>query len=384
MNQLLDFCTIFDVAVLKKTAKRQYSAGFLFCCPADGTALLLKRSGIMKNPNVWNIPGGRSEESDRTPLDTALREATEELGTLPNEQNFAKKYVMVRKTKTDPEYEYHVYICLLDLAEKENWTKQINLDEENNKLKWFSINELPTDTHFDLSWIPEVVKTSMNSRQIIYKFATTILPRYEYKYLIPKAQTTDIKNFLKHDIEPDEHGQFYSIKNIYWDNDKLKFFHDHVSQENRFKLRSRFYNKEDNKVSLEIKKKEDGKIIKERLLLAKDGINPALLEDIPFFKVVQENCAKPVMLIDYDREAFNLKNNNGRVTFDTNVKFQKTNSCSKYQDADELLLPEPVCILEFKFDGENMPDEMQNASDHFGLRRVPMSKYFKAMSYSLV
>ena len=44
--------------------------------------LLLKRSS-KHNDNTWGLPGGNREEGDADLQATALREATEELGTLP-------------------------------------------------------------------------------------------------------------------------------------------------------------------------------------------------------------------------------------------------------------------------------------------------------------
>ena len=44
--------------------------------------LLLKRSSA-HNDQKWGLPGGNVEEGDKDLIDTAKREATEEMGTLP-------------------------------------------------------------------------------------------------------------------------------------------------------------------------------------------------------------------------------------------------------------------------------------------------------------
>lgn len=51
-------------------------------CSSDGDVLLLKRSSI-HNDRKWGLPGGNVEEGDSDLIQTARREATEEMGTLP-------------------------------------------------------------------------------------------------------------------------------------------------------------------------------------------------------------------------------------------------------------------------------------------------------------
>jgi len=54
-----------------------------FCmCSSDGDVLLLKRSSI-HNDRKWGLPGGNVEEGDSDLIQTARREATEEIGPLP-------------------------------------------------------------------------------------------------------------------------------------------------------------------------------------------------------------------------------------------------------------------------------------------------------------
>ncbi len=49
---------------------------------SGGEVLLLKRSSA-HNDQKWGLPGGNVEEGDKDLIDTAKREATEEMGTLP-------------------------------------------------------------------------------------------------------------------------------------------------------------------------------------------------------------------------------------------------------------------------------------------------------------
>ncbi len=52
------------------------------CRRSGGEVLLLKRSSA-HNDQKWGLPGGNVEEGDKDLIDTAKREATEEMGKLP-------------------------------------------------------------------------------------------------------------------------------------------------------------------------------------------------------------------------------------------------------------------------------------------------------------
>src|SRR6267142_7250299 len=56
-------------------------AGIAFVTP-DGLCLFLKRSDAGDHGGEWCLPGGTAE-GDETPLETARREAIEEIGEIP-------------------------------------------------------------------------------------------------------------------------------------------------------------------------------------------------------------------------------------------------------------------------------------------------------------
>ena len=51
-------------------------------CRSDGDVLLLLRNS-QHNDNTWGLPGGNADGSDQDLLATALREGTEEMGSVP-------------------------------------------------------------------------------------------------------------------------------------------------------------------------------------------------------------------------------------------------------------------------------------------------------------
>lgn len=136
-----------------KTAKKP-SAGFLFFCPEDRTVFLTHRSAHMSSPGTWDIPGGRPEDFDNSPIETAVREVYEELGTTPKSKSPKGTHTI----KTD-EHHYIVYLMPLSLTEKEKFTNKLSLSDENDEYHWFDYDDIPTNTHFNLSWIPSEIQS---------------------------------------------------------------------------------------------------------------------------------------------------------------------------------------------------------------------------------
>jgi 8-oxo-dGTP diphosphatase len=73
---------------------RHGAAGVLFTAPKDGEAhyLLARRSRFVLHPGTWGLPGGALRHGE-DPLDGALRETTEELGTLPQTWTLLRRHV---------------------------------------------------------------------------------------------------------------------------------------------------------------------------------------------------------------------------------------------------------------------------------------------------
>ncbi len=361
----------------EKIAKADtYSAGMLFYCPDDGTILLLHRSEIMRNPNLWDIPGGRSKKTDKDILDTAKRETTEELETLPKDKKLLTKYIIHKKDKN----KYHVFIYAISAETKEKWTSSIKLDKENNKFKWFKITKFPDNLRYDLSWLPEIladkgrIKISSNLNKLEYT-----LPRFEYKFIVPETSIPEIQEFLEPYVEPDEHGKFYKIKNLYFDTPNLRFFQNHLTQDDRFKLRIRTYN-DDKNGYLEIKRKNNGQIIKTRNKFEADEY-PTILSDQSnkFTQLMLAYRAEPTLAINYQREAYFLKDDpTTRITFDRHIKYQPTSDIDLGQNCDQSILPNSMVILEVKFYNK-MPEKISNMIKRFDLTKEPMSKYITAI-----
>lgn len=71
----------------KENATHDYGAGFVF---TDGKSiLLLRRSFNSSAPNTWSLPGGGAKDRE-LPIETAEREAKEEIGATVKGKDFYK------------------------------------------------------------------------------------------------------------------------------------------------------------------------------------------------------------------------------------------------------------------------------------------------------
>ncbi len=383
----LFLCDTFDVDPLAVRLLRRlqgsepeakYSAGYLYYCPEDQTILLTRRSGIMHHPYKWDLSGGRSDEADKNTEETARREALEELGTLPD---LATPVTLHRETwkKDGEDYHYYVYLFTITEDQKVLWTPKIHLSEENAGFKWFKLNELPSKEklHFDLSWVAQAVPLVKTARTRFSYSLEVLSPRFELKYWMPFEKMAAVRDFLRPYVTADEHGLHYGIHNIYYDNDRLESFTEHEAA-SHFKLRARTYGA-GKEIFLEIKQKTNGVTDKARsilpmavyanLLKSADGA-----QKIPFLRMAAEHESRPLVRLDYDREAYNAREASGRVTFDTNVRCGRCSTPFFEGIPSRPLLPAGRAILELKFSGEQ-PDFMGRLLQKFQLQQQSISKY---------
>jgi hypothetical protein len=173
--------------------------------------------------------------------------------------------------------------------------------------------------------------------------------RYELKYQVPEGKALRIRDFVRGYLEIDEYSALqsslsYPTINLYLDSDSLDtHWHTVNGNRNRFKLRLRYYDDQpDTPVFLEIKRRQDNVMLKDRGGVRKSAVRWLLAGHMPerkhmlnpndneAFVAVQRFChlmlqlnARPKMHIAYLREAYeNPRDNNVRVTMDRKVESQ--------------------------------------------------------------
>jgi hypothetical protein len=172
--------------------------------------------------------------------------------------------------------------------------------------------------------------------------------KYEYKYIVPRDILPELRSRIAPFMVHDEYMAFggpegYTVRSIYCDTLNFDDYHEKYSGiKIRKKIRIRGYNEEDpdNIVFLEVKRKNEKKIYKNRAPVKFKNLKDIMItgdidkyvQEIKGFKAAKEdskhflfnyytNNLRPVVTVIYDREAFHgAFDKSFRITFDKNLR----------------------------------------------------------------
>lgn len=197
----------------------------------------------------------------------------------------------------------------------------------------------------------------------------------------------------------------YTVRSIYLDTHRLMYYHEKLDGiKVRKKIRVRGYNKitPDTRVFLEIKRKTEAKIAKERTPMQFDQILETFQSGDPvahlaslssdqhisisanrFFYHVKNHQLKSVNTVVYEREAFEgTRDPTLRITFDRNLR------SNIFPDLDQLFEEQALSevipdhfILEIKYNN-NFPYWMTPLLARFGLQKQALSKYVMCLEHN--
>lgn len=222
--------------------------------------------------------------------------------------------------------------------------------------------------------------------------------RQEKKFLINNIDYYKHSALFKQVLIEDEHNGYngYMVRSLYFDtiNDQ-DYYEKLAGVEKRKKIRLRVYNPKDQFAYLEIKAKEGMYQNKRSLKVAKvdaqeliKGNYSVLLKyDSPFARecycYMYKQNYRPKTVVEYRRKAFIAKENNIRLTFDSDIRSSETN----FNIFDENLLLYPVftassVILEVKFNGFLL-SYIKDLLDNVQKSELSVSKYCLARKVSL-
>ncbi|OGY50240.1 MAG: hypothetical protein A3J65_04385 [Candidatus Buchananbacteria bacterium RIFCSPHIGHO2_02_FULL_45_11b] len=221
--------------------------------------------------------------------------------------------------------------------------------------------------------------------------------RFEFKYQVPlRLAAGIIPEFLKY-MEWDPFAKnlpdkSYAVQSLYYDSAGLGCYYQKISGEkNRKKIRIRFYNddlKSETPVFLEIKRKFDAVVVKDRLPLNYKQCDDLLRNnktiDLPadenrqatineFLWLKNYNGMMPQNLVIYKRKPLISKiDPNFRVTVDYDLK-----TClAEWLDSKRELKPvcPEVAVIEIKFNNI-LPFWFHQIIRRYNLEQKPFSKY---------
>ena len=215
--------------------------------------------------------------------------------------------------------------------------------------------------------------------------------RHELKYFITPAEMSVLRGLLtpvmQLDPNGDENNEYY-IRSLYFD-----IINDDALEEKiagvgkRKKYRMRIYNFSDKVIKLECKSKYGDLISKQSVSIPRDlaeqliagdpeglqRMRHPLLHDV--YREMKTRMLRPVVIVDYIREAYIHPAEDVRITFDKQLRTGLFSS-----DLFNPYLPtypvfdDPVEILEVKFN-EFLPTYIQSILSGITAQRSAISKY---------
>lgn len=159
--------------------------------------------------------------------------------------------------------------------------------------------------------------------------------RHELKYPITFMEYEVLRKKLANVLNPDLHANasgYYHIRSLYFDDFKNSaLFEKHAGVSRRKKYRIRIYNYNDECIKFERKTKFDQYILKENVHISRNDADRMIVGDVDFLAGSQNallrdfylecrcNLLRPVVMVDYLREAYVYPVGNVRITFDTQL-----------------------------------------------------------------
>ena len=227
--------------------------------------------------------------------------------------------------------------------------------------------------------------------------------RAEIKYLVPNNKLDKLRQAISSLVTLDKYGQQfgdtgYTVRSIYLDTPGLTYYKEKIEGlKKRKKLRVRAYNKSESGsyVFLEIKRKEESKIAKDRARLAFGdlgaifsaqpppaldkiivGNNQAITAANKFMYHLYKNNLQGINLVVYEREAYEGKiNPDLRVTFDKNLRSRICSEMGQlYTEEDMQRVLADHFILEIKYNYQ-FPSWLSPILSQMGLQKQALSKY---------
>lgn len=220
--------------------------------------------------------------------------------------------------------------------------------------------------------------------------------RNEYKYQITAPQVAILRSRAGAIMLPDPHvaktgpyAGFYNIRSVYFD-DRYDscYWENENGTDPREKFRIRIYNHSSSRITLELKRKQQGKCLKFSCPLTREQCDilltgqplpvspdhPPLLQKL--LLQMKTRDLRPVVIVAYDRIPYIFPTGNVRVTLDLNIS--ASTRCQDFFDSALPLrpvLPSGQHILEVKWD-QLLPDFLYRSLMLESLQWSSFSKFY--------
>ena len=221
--------------------------------------------------------------------------------------------------------------------------------------------------------------------------------RKELKHAISKAEYFVLRNKLSHFMKRDAHAGpdgKYLIRSTYFDNFDNKVLNEKKEGYlNRDKYRVRIYGKSSSIIHLERKSKRNNLTFKSKCNLTYKEFETLRVGQIDWmvederelirdlYYEMKQHQLKPMVVVDYEREAWIYPYGNVRVTFDMKVQTSIRNTDMFNKDLPMVDVLDPnLVILEVKYD-EYLPDVIKYLLQLSDTQAEAYSKYQLSRMY---
>ncbi len=215
--------------------------------------------------------------------------------------------------------------------------------------------------------------------------------RHELKYLINYGEYVHLSRTLDYILQRDPAGDEYNeyaVRSLYFDTIFDDFLYEKISGVGeRKKYRIRVYNFKDKQIKLECKAKYGDLISKQSLEIPRDLVeqiiacdpngleatSAPLLHDV--YREMKTRLLRPVVIVDYVREAYLHVAEDVRITFDKKLHtgVLKTDMFDPYLPTVPAM-DDDLIVLEVKFN-RLLPDYLQGIISSAIGQRLAVSKY---------
>lgn len=230
--------------------------------------------------------------------------------------------------------------------------------------------------------------------------------RYELKYYLSEELYPNLMRLIRPYMTLDPHlvkkgKNSYLIRSLYLDTDDLKFYQDKICGiYNRKKLRIRAYDNDYSHVFLEIKRKKNNFVLKDRACIHYDELQSILNEyggyhangrgnkadnDVvaKYLSLIPIMQLHPIILMNYEREAYiGINDDNVRLTIDRNLRCLPARSHDLFYSGSDWTCVNKPLILELKFN-HYMPFYFKRIIEQLSLSVRSISKYCLCIEKSM-
>lgn len=217
--------------------------------------------------------------------------------------------------------------------------------------------------------------------------------RVEKKYIINPVDARILKDRLKLYMKEDAHNRDdgYRVRSVYFDSYRNQdYCEKNDGVDNRKKIRLRVYDPGDDSAKLELKEKAGGVQRKRSLNVSKEVAMQLIAGDysaltgmkdplaMKLYTIMQMEVYRPKSMVEYDRFAYMLDDNDTRITFDSNIRASESN----FDLFDNQVILTPVSeaseiTLEVKYNRFLMSN-IKKALSYKAYMQTSNSKYIKS------